>query len=101
MAGSIPGVHNSSTRTELASVISALAKPGGLHIALDNLSVVQGIQSMLEGSSKTKRHWGLRPDGDLWQIAQEAIFARNPLSIAVTWTKGHATWRHIHEGIIT
>ena len=37
MAGTIPGVYNSSTWIEIASVIAALAKPGALHIGLDNL----------------------------------------------------------------
>ena len=40
MAGTLSGVYNSSTRAELAAVIACLPKPGAIHIALDNRSVV-------------------------------------------------------------
>ena len=78
-----------------------MTKPGALHLALDNLSVVNGIQRILEGGKRPRRPWSLRPDGDLWEIAERAIKARGFNSIAVTWTKGHATWRHILEGVTT
>jgi hypothetical protein len=100
MAGTLPGVYNSSTRTELAAIIASLSKPGGLHIALDNMSVVNGVMNIIEGKSRRKRPWNLRPDGDLWQIAEQAIAARNPQSLQITWTKGHATWEHIVGGLV-
>ena len=101
MAGTIPGVFSSSTRAELASVIAALAKPGPLHIALDNLSVVFGVLNILEGIQGTKRPWALRPDGDLWAIAEQAISSRGANSVTVAWTKGHATWIHLLNGTTT
>ena len=101
MAGTIPGVFNSSTRTELASIIAALPKPGALHFGLDNLTVCSGVQCIVEGRRNSKRDWRLRADGDLWQVAECAILARNPKSIAATWTKGHATWKHIIDGVTT
>ena len=69
MAGTIPGVLSSSTRAELAGVIAAMAKPGPLHIALDNLSVGNGVQDILDGTQRSRRPWALRADGDLWTIA--------------------------------
>jgi len=101
LAGALPGVFNSSTRTELAGVISTLAKPGGLHIALDNLSVVEGITDIIASRTTSRRPWPLRTDGDLWSVAEEAIAARNPASITVSWTKGHAQWWHIIHGFVT
>ena len=99
IAGSLPGVYNSSTRAELAGSIVSFAKPGALHLALDNLSVVNGIKRILDGGKRARRPWSLRSDADLWEIAERAINAKGRNSITVTWTKGHATWRHILDGI--
>ena len=90
MAGTIPGVFSSSTRAELASVIAALAKPGPIHIALDNLGVVTGMRDLLEDIQRSKRPWALRSNGDLWAIAEQATQLRGANSIAIAWTKGHA-----------
>ena len=98
MAGTIPGVFSSSTRAELAGVITSLAKPVPLYIALDNLSVVHGIQAIIDGV-RHRRPWALLPDGDLWAIAEQAIMHRGANSVAVTWTKAHATWEHLLLGI--
>ena len=98
MAGTIPGVFSSSTRAELAGVITALAKPVPLHIALDNLSVVNGIQALIHGI-RYRRLWALQPDGDLWAIAEQAINRRGANSLAVKWTKGDATWEHLLHGL--
>ena len=100
-AGTIPGVFSSSARAELASVITALAKPGSLHIALDNLAVVNGLNDIIAGAQRSKRPWALRPDGDLWAIAERAIQQRGAHSLTFTWTKGHATWRHMLDGVTT
>ena len=29
------------------------------------------------------------------------MLARNPKSVATTWTKGHATWEHILDGVVS
>jgi ribonuclease HI len=101
MAGSIPGVFSSSTRAELAGVIAALAKPGALHLALDNKSVVDGLNTLILEGKRSKKPWSLQSDGDLWAIAEGALSARGAHSIAVTWTKGHATWQQILDGTCT
>ena len=100
MAGTIPGVYSSSTRAELASVIAALPKPGALYFALDNRAVVDGIVNILNGCT-SRRPWALRPDGDLWSVAETAIAQRGLHSVRVRWTKGHATWWHIVGGYCT
>ena len=101
MAGAIPGVFSSSTRAELASVIAALPKPGPLHFALDNKAVVDGLRAIISGTATSKRPWALRPDGDLWSVAEEATAKRGAHSVTVQWTKGHATWQHIIDGIVS
>jgi hypothetical protein len=101
MAGAIPGVYSSSTRAELASVIAALAKPGPLHIALDNWSAVAGMLDILEGTERSKRPWALRLDGDLWAVAEQAIAARGANSVTIAWTKGHANWLNLLNGTST
>jgi hypothetical protein len=65
MAGTIPGVFSSSTRAELAGVTAAMAIPGPIHLARDNLSVVDGINDLLVGNKRSRRPWALRSDGDL------------------------------------
>jgi hypothetical protein len=98
-AGAIPGVYSSSTRAELASVIAALPKPGPLHFALDNAAVVSGMRAIINGEVTSKRPWALRPDGDLWSIAERAVAIRGSNSLEVQWTKGHASAQHILEGV--
>jgi hypothetical protein len=95
LAGIIPGVFNSSTRAELAGLISALAKPVALHIALDNASVANRARAIAEGSYTHRKPWRLRPDGDLWAIVANLIQARGPKTTRVSWTKGHAGWHWI------
>ena len=95
LAGTLQGVYSSSTRAELGGVISALAKPIGLHLALDNRGVVDRANSIIQGVFKSRKPWSLLDDGDLWQAFSEAVQIRGADSIAISWTKGHASWQHI------
>jgi hypothetical protein len=95
MAGILSGVYNSSTRAELAGVIACLPKPGGLHIALDNRSVVDRASAIIAGTFYRRKPWGLLNDGDLWQAFEIAIKQRGAKSVAISWTKGHSTWQQI------
>ena len=92
MAGTLRGVYSSSTRTELAAILSALSKPGGLHIALDNRAVVNRGSALINGTFTSRKPWGLLHDGDLWQAFDNTIAIRGRHSIKLTWTKGHASW---------
>jgi len=95
LAGIIPGVFNSSTRAELAGLISALAKPIALHIALDNKSVADRACAITEGIYLHRKPWRLLSDGDLWCIVAKLINARGPDATRISWTKGHAGWQWI------
>ena len=72
-----------------------MAKPIGLHIALDNRGVVQRANSIIGGDLVTRKPWALIPDGDLWATFEASLAMRGPNSLAISWTKGHATWKHI------
>jgi hypothetical protein len=95
MAGILKGVYSSSTRTELAAILSAISKPGGIHIALDNRAVVDRGSALINGTFSSRKPWGLLRDGDLWQAFDAAIESRGRHSIKLTWTKGHAPWKQI------
>ena len=82
MAGVLPGVYSSSARTELAEFISSSAKPGGLHLAMDNRGVVDKATKILRIAGRPhKRLWALRTGGDLWAIVQFIAEQRNAPSI--------------------
>ena len=97
LAGTIAGILNSSTRAELAGVITALWKPIPVHIALDNKGVVVKAHGIVSGNRRTRKHWQLTNDGDLWQLFEFAIRQRGPGTTAFSWTKGHASWKWIGE----
>ena len=99
MAGTLGGVFNCSTRTEPAGVISCLPKPGGLHIALDNESVVDRGNEILNGAFSSRKPWGLLTDGDLWQTFADAITLRGAHSVKLSWTKGHSSWQRIAASV--
>ena len=84
LAGTLQGVYSSSTRAELGGTISALAKPIGLHIALDNRGVVDRANSIINGTFKTRKPWALLDDGDLWQAFSDAVQARGASSVAIS-----------------
>ena len=87
MAGILPGVFNSSTRTELAAFIAICACPGPLHVGIDNSTVVSRSNALAEGTFNRKKNWALLPDGDLWQLAEECICIRGPGATACSWHK--------------
>ena len=60
LAGIVPGVYNSSSRAELGGVISGLAKPVPVHIALDNKAVADRASAIVTGTFTTCRHVGFR-----------------------------------------
>ena len=95
LAEAIPGVFCSSTRAELAGIISALVKPCPIHIALDNRAVADRIKLMLNGDCHAKRSWKLQPDGDLWAIVDTLTQQRGEYAKRISWTKGHASWQWI------
>jgi hypothetical protein len=95
LAGTLPGVYNSSARTEIAGIITALAKPIPIHIILDNKGVVDRISAMIRNQWYHRKPWELLPDGDLWRVVEETLKYRGSQSTRVSWVKGHAPWSRI------
>ena len=100
LAGVLPGVFNSSTRTELAAFIAICASPCPLNIGIDNNTVVQRTNAIASGTLRRRRDWSLLPDGDLWQIAEECIRIRGPQATWSSWHKSHATWSQLASGAV-
>ena len=95
VAGSLFGLFPSSTRIELAGAIGALLQPRPVHIAADNASVINKANVVLHRNGPGRRPWGLQADGDLWETFHALVQQRGAHSIALTWTKGHATYDHL------
>ena len=100
LAGVLPSVFNSSTRTELAALIAICACPRPIHIGIDNATVVERANQLASGTYTRRRAWDLIPDGDLWQIAEECIAARGKGTTICSWHKSHATWAQLANGIV-
>ena len=98
MAGTILGLHTNSTRTEIAAIIPMLSSQVGLHIGTDSESMASQLQDIIENHTCRRRPWGLRNDGDLWQLIDDALDIRGCSSVKVSWVKGHATIADMLEG---
>ena len=81
--GKLPGQRYSSTRTEVAGLISAIIEPVAVHVGLDNAAAVKKATNLLGEASRRvnhddehwwlrgnpcKRPWALQTDGDLWEL---------------------------------
>ncbi len=99
----IGGFSGSSTRTELAAAIIALAANGPIHIGTDSQAMLDRAQWILKHLRKGKRHktnWQTTPDGDLWHHFEEAARAKGWKSIRITKVKGHATQMQVDGGAV-
>ncbi len=102
LQGVVRGPICSSTRTELVGFINAVLAPGPVHYACDNAAVVNRGRAILQDPFLDPRKpWGLVRDGDLWDVLQHAVRAKTPDSIAISKVKGHATDRHVLDGVTT
>ena len=125
----IPGLINSSTRSEGHGLLVALCTKGPLHIGIDNKAVVgracrlidlatnicrlrdddvamqtkEGYGCEIVGRMRKPeaKHWKLQKDGDVWQAIWRLILAKGPEAIKVTKVKGHATDEDVREGVAT
>ena len=118
---------NSSTRCELGAAILALLSPYGLNIGIDNATVVEkgnaiiqhlrdqqtlarhnrngsriigGRTSRLHRASPFKQRWALMRDGDLWEVFAALVKQRGPHTVRLTKVKGHATEEMVRSGRI-
>ncbi len=100
----IGGFAGSSTRTELAAGILAISAHGPTHIGSDSEVFVNGANALLNNLRKgvdKQPTWKCISDGDLREHFYLAAKSKGPRSIHLTWTKGHATDKHVAEGITT
>jgi hypothetical protein len=97
VAGVMTGLVTSSTRAELAGAIVSLLRREPIHLAADDEAVIIRGTKLLTAHGPGKKPWSLQRDGDLWQQVYQLIQERGPSTAVFTWTKGHATLRHIQE----
>ena len=98
----IGGYTGSSTRTELAAAILALAAHGPVHIGTDSQvfhDKAIAILSNLRKGKKQKKSWQLVSDGDLWQHFEQAAIAKGCKAIRITKVKGHVKQSQVEEGL--
>ena len=98
----IGGYAGSSTRTELAAGILALCVHGPVHLGSDSKAFLTKAQDVLDKSladDDVCDSWHTSSDGDLWHHFEQAVLAKGPSSIKLTWVKGHATEDHISSGV--
>ena len=98
----VSGPNAASTRAELGAMLGASLAPFPIHVAMDNISVVNRTQLLIRGIPiHPYKPWQLLRDGHLWKALSDAIYQRGPGSIAASWVKGRAKAIHIQKGITT
>eukprot|EP00973_Karenia_brevis_P031134 4295146-Karenia_brevis.AAC.1 len=100
----LPGPSTSSTRPELLGFCLAMLADVPVHVGIDNSAVVENgnklIQQLQHNHDYTpSTPYLLQTDGDLWDIAHNAIKTRGPDSVCITKVKGHAKLSECHTTI--
>jgi hypothetical protein len=73
----LAGHRMSSARTELFAGILAVAGPGPIHFASDNLAFVNKLTSLIANPEYVQRKpWCLQKDGDLWSLMFHVLQAK-------------------------
>jgi ribonuclease HI len=104
VCGPMQGQRGSSTRGELGAGIMGLYAPRAIHQASDSMAYVRKANEILDGRFHRRRKakpWQLQKDGDLWEHFEKAVAAKGRNAIRISWTKGHATSKHVDAGITT
>ena len=100
----IGGYSGSSTRTELAAGIMAMAAHGPVNLASDSQAFVKAANALILKMGKNKDHrikWKMHNDGDLWEHFHDSLKSKSPEAVKIKWTKGHAKQIHVDKGITT
>ena len=100
----IGGYSGSSTRSELAAAILALAANGPIHLGTDSqafLDKATAIIANLRKGKKQKRNWQLVADGDLWFHFEQAVKAKGYKAIRISKVKGHVHQDKVDDGTYT
>lgn len=108
----------SSNKMELAAWVMAVVRNVPIYMATDSERMRQQAVKMM-GAARTwtkdtreyrwlrgcpfKTHWGggLQADGDLWELAWQAVLERGPDAQIICIAKGHSTQQHIDSGLAT
>ncbi len=100
----IGGLSGSSTRTELAAAILALAANGPIHLGTDSQAFMDRANKVINNirkGCKRKRHWQMTSDGDLWYHFEHAVKAKGWKSVRISKVKGHVRQQQVDEGRYT
>ena len=112
------GQEGSSTRQELTAWIRVLTKPIRSLYATDSASMLgkacfllakaaeieskdEKQERVMNRENPYRRAWSLQTDGDLWEIAWQAILQRGSQSQTNRKVKGHATQEDVENGTST
>ena len=97
----VGGLGGSSTRTEIAGAILALAAPGAVHIGTDSAAFRNKALRLLRNVRREggkKWNWAMHKNGDLWAHFDRSVRAKGAHAIFISKVKGHATAADIAEG---
>ena len=100
--GAILGQRCDSTRAKIIAATAMLAAPSPCHIGVDNLNTVRFANKIIQDIDyKTKRPYGLIPNGDVLEIFLKHLKSKSTTSVSVSKVKGHATPEDVVEGRTT
>ena len=97
----IGGYSGSSTRTELAAAILAIAANGPVHIGKDSQAFFDKairILADLRNGKRSKCNWQLVSDGDLRQHFEMSAKAKGCKAIRISKVKGHVEQEQVQSG---
>ncbi len=98
----IGGMSGSSTRTELAAAIMAIAANGPIHLGTDSKAFMERANKVIQHirkGSKRKRNWQMCSDGDLWYHFEHAVRAKGWKAVRITKVKGHVKQEQVDAGV--
>ncbi len=113
----LPGQFCSSTRAEVAAGLLALSSPRALSIGTDSACFLKPFLSLINTlwspgelckriesgviTLRPPKPYGLRPNGDLWQLIEQHLIARGPHSVVGFKVKAHTTLSDVEAGNIS
>ena len=114
-AGGAVGQDGSSTRQELAGWLAALTQPFKVCYATEGAALIAKTKKLLVAAANYEnlqklnstitafrnpfgRRWSLQPDGDMWELAWNAIIRRGSTSQKIRKVKSHATLLDVAGG---
>ncbi len=94
----IGGYTGSSTRTELAAAIIAIAANGPVHIGTDSQAFMDRAHIIMHRIRKRrskKTNYKVLSDGDLWEHFEKAVRAKGVHAVRITKVKGHVSQEQV------